>query len=226
MTEFRLSPVEARVLGSLVEKEMTTPDYYPLTLNALVAACNQSSNRDPVVSYDEATITAGIEGLREKQLVRWVKEARSRSAKYRHDLVKVPGLTDPERAVVAVLLLRGPQTAGELRTRTERYYPFADLAEVESTLEGLARREEPITQRLPRQPGQKEARWRLQWTEPDSTDGPDVATAASSPGSDVPESTTASPQSPRADDRTARLEREVAELHRRIDRLERELGLG
>ncbi len=228
MTEILLSPVEARVLGALVEKEMTTPEYYPLTLNALVAACNQSSNRDPVVSYDEATVTAGIEGLREKQLVRWVKEARSRAPKYRHDLASVPGLTEPERALVAVLLLRGPQTAGELRTRTERYYAFSDLGVVESMLEDLARRDEAVTERLERRPGQKEARWRLRWT-PDAGQAAEppgrAPEAASAPGAFGPPEAWPVRSEPPAEDQQTRLERQLAELRDRVDRLERELGL-
>ncbi len=212
MSEIELTDVEARVLGALVEKELTTPDYYPLTLNALRAACNQSSNRDPVVSYDEATVNAGIEGLREKRLVRWVKEARSRSSKYRHDLESVPGLSVPERSVVAVLLLRGAQTAGELRIRTERYHEFPGLESVDHVLDQLARQDEPITEKLPRRPGQKEARWRLLWTLNSGETG-EVA----SPVAATPESRHV-PNEPSLAEQVARLEARVA-------RLERELGL-
>jgi len=204
-----LTAVEARVLGCLVEKELTTPDYYPLTMNSLVTACNQSSNRDPVVSYDETTVAGGIDSLREKSLIRWVKEARSRAAKYRHDLQVVPGLSVPERSLLAVLLLRGPQTAGELRTRTDRYHTFASLDEVEAILAGLAAREEPITTKLERQPGQKEARWRQLWA--DATDLPFAAAPAASP-----------PPPPRID---PSLTDQLADLAERVARIERELGL-
>ena len=207
-----LTASEARVLGCLIEKELTTPDYYPLTMNALITACNQASNRDPVVVYGEGDVNMAIDALREKQLVRWVKEARSRSAKYRHDVESVPGLSIPERSLLAVLLLRGPQTPGELRTRTDRYHSFSSLNDVEHTLTRLAGREEPITAQLERLPGQKEARWRELWNvERSSTDV---------------ESALATPERPPPVDRDLdALKRQVAELTARIDRLERELGV-
>ena len=155
----KLTEVEARVLGSLVEKQMTTPEYYPLTLNALTAACNQKSNRDPVVSYDESTISSAIETLREKNLVYLYYGTSSRTVKYKHMLPGVYDLDDAGVAVVAALLLRGPQTLGELRERTARLHEFAGLGEVQETLEDLARRDEPIVVKLERQAGQKEARY-------------------------------------------------------------------
>ena len=155
-----LTPEEARVVGALAEKQLTTPQYYPLTLNALVTACNQTSNRSPVVSYDEATVEGALKGLREKGLARTVLSPGNRAAKYRHILEDSLALVPEELAVMTVLLLRGPQTIGELRTRTERIFPFASLEEVEATLERLAtRHEEPLAERLERQPGQKEARY-------------------------------------------------------------------
>lgn len=160
--EFMLEPiseVEARVLGSLVEKQLTTPEYYPLTLNALTAACNQKSNRDPVVSYDETTILGAIDTLRDKNLVYLYYGSSSRVVKYKHMLPSYYELDEPGVAIVAVLLLRGPQTIGELRERTGRLYEFGGLGEVQETLDGLAGRDEPIIIKLERQPGQKEARY-------------------------------------------------------------------
>src|SRR5690349_3508526 len=136
-----LHPVEIRVLGCLLEKEMTTPEYYPLTLNALVNACNQKSSRDPVVSFDEPTVVQALDGLREKKLARMVSGPDSRVAKYRQVFTDSANLTLPELALLCVLMLRGPQTAGELRGRTERMHRFQDFAEVESTLRRLAERE-------------------------------------------------------------------------------------
>ena len=148
-----------RVAGSLVEKQVTTPEYYPLTLNALVNACNQISNRDPVVSYDEQTVARALESLRAKNLVYVFYGSDSRVPKYKHMLANIHGLSPAELAAVCVLMLRGPQTVGEVRGRTGRLYNFADLAEVEATLDGLAQREEPLVLKLPRQPGRKEARY-------------------------------------------------------------------
>src|SRR5437763_13338885 len=130
-----LTAVEARVVGALAEKELATPQYYPLTLNALVNACNQSSNRDPVVDYDDATVSDALASLREKGLARIVHSVHNRAAKYRHVLHEVHGLEPQETSLLCVLLLRGPQTVGELRTRTERLAPFDGLPEVDATLD-------------------------------------------------------------------------------------------
>lgn len=154
-----LSETEARVLGSLVEKQLTTPEYYPLTLNALTAACNQKSNRDPVVSYDENTVTAAVDSLRDKNLVYLFYGSGSRTVKYKHMLPSVYELEPPDTALVAVLLLRGPQTIGELRERTGRLHEFGSLGEVQETLDRLAARTEPLVVKLERQPGQKDARY-------------------------------------------------------------------
>ena len=155
----QLTEVEARVLGSLVEKQLTTPEYYPLTMNALTAACNQKSNRDPVVSYDETTIMAAIDSLRDKNLVYLYYGTGSRAVKYKHMMPSVFDLEAAGVALVAVLLLRGPQTIGELRERTGRLHEFAGLGEVQEALDGLTRRDEPLIIKLERQPGQKEARY-------------------------------------------------------------------
>jgi uncharacterized protein len=155
-----LNAAEVRVLGALVEKEITTPDYYPLTLNALVNACNQSSNRDPVVSFDETTVVRALDGLREKKLALVFYGAESRVPKYAHKLTEAFTLSRPEIAVLCVLLLRGPQTVGELRGRTGRMHEFAALEEVETTLQALATKEaQPLAAKLPRQTGLKESRF-------------------------------------------------------------------
>jgi uncharacterized protein YceH (UPF0502 family) len=154
-----INEAEARVLGSLVEKQLTTPEYYPLTLNALTAACNQKSNRDPVVSYDETTITGAVDSLRDKNLVYLYYGSNSRAVKYKHMLPSVYDLDEAGVAIIAVLLLRGHQTLGELRERTGRLHEFSGLGEVQQTLDELGRRDEPLVVKLERQPGQKEARY-------------------------------------------------------------------
>jgi uncharacterized protein len=155
-----LNEVETRVLAALVEKQITTPEYYPLTLNALVQACNQKTNREPVVNYDESTVSTGIDTLREKNLVYLFHGSGSRVLKYKHLLPEVYELNYAETALLAVLMLRGAQTVGELRERAGRMYDFSGLAEVEETLNGLIGRESnPLVVKLPRQPGQKDARY-------------------------------------------------------------------
>ena len=154
-----LNEIEARIVGCLIEKEATTPDYYPLTLNALVAACNQKSNRFPVVEYDEKTVNHALEDLREKNIVYVFYGSTSRVPKYKHILPKLLEIDRHEVAVICVLLLRGFQTIGELRERTQRIYEFESLEEVHQTLEELKKREEPLIIELPKQPGQKEARY-------------------------------------------------------------------
>lgn len=154
-----LSEAEVRVLGSLVEKQVTTPDYYPLTMNALINACNQISNRDPVVQYDERQVTEAVDSLRLKNLVYIFYGAESRVPKYKHMMREVFQLTPPELAALCVLMLRGPQTVGEVRGRTGRLHDFADLRDAEAALEGLSQRDEPLVVKLPRQTGRKEARY-------------------------------------------------------------------
>jgi uncharacterized protein YceH (UPF0502 family) len=154
-----LQQAEARVLGCLLEKQLATPQYYPLTLNALLAACNQSSNREPVTDYAESEVAGALAGLREQGLVRVVHSSGNRVPKYRHVLDETWGLDEAHRAVLAVLLLRGPQTLGELRARTDRMATFAGLEEIEEVLRLLSVREQPLARQLERQPGQKEARY-------------------------------------------------------------------
>lgn len=154
-----LTDVEVRVLGSLIEKQLTTPEYYPLTLNALTAACNQKSNRDPVVNYDDTTILAAIDSLRDRNLVYLYYGSTSRAVKYKHMVNSVYELGPAGVSVMAVLFLRGAQTIGELRERTGRLHEFSSLGEVQETLDELARRDEPLVVKLERQPGQKEARF-------------------------------------------------------------------
>lgn len=153
-----LTQVEVRVLGSLIEKEITTPEYYPLTLNALVNACNQLSNRDPVVSFDERTVARALESLREKKLA-WMVTGIGRVPKYEHNFSEALKLAEQELAVLCVLMLRGPQTVGEIRGRTGRLYEFKELEEVELTLQALMTADPPLAVKLPRQPGTKESRY-------------------------------------------------------------------
>jgi uncharacterized protein YceH (UPF0502 family) len=192
-----LSPPELRVLGCLIEKEATTPEQYPLTLNSLTLACNQSTNRDPVVSFGQETVEAALSGLREKQLARLLYPAHGRVTKYRHVMGETWALTGEELAVLAVLMLRGPQTLNELKSRTERYGAnFEDLGGVEGVLDRLAKRPEPLVVRIDRQIGQREDRYAHLLAGP-----PDLTALAQAP--------------PTATDRTSRNER--------LDRLEEEV---
>lgn len=204
---YDLSPEEVRVLGALIEKETTTPDYYPLTLNGLLNACNQKSNRDPVVSYDESAAHGGLDRLRDRQWAFRVELMDSRVPKYEHSFGKQTGLTVQETAVMCVLMLRGPQTVGEIRGRTGRLYPFEDMNEVEIALESLMEREEPMVMRLPVQPGRKEARYaHLLSGEVEVADEPAVVYAP-------PPSQSQAPAPVAADDgRLDELELEVAQL--------------
>ena len=154
-----LSEVETRVLGSLIEKDITTPDYYPLSLNALVNACNQKNNREPVMTLDEGSVRDALASLQEKRLAGPASGADSRVTKYEHRLQEVFNFDRREIAIVCVLLLRGPQTPGELRSRTDRMYHFEGLDDVVSTLDRLAQRQPPLASVLPRQPGTKESRY-------------------------------------------------------------------
>jgi uncharacterized protein YceH (UPF0502 family) len=154
-----LNSAEARVLGALVEKDITTPDYYPLSLNALINACNQKNNREPVTNFDEETVRLALRNLSEKQLAGMARGADGRVAKYEHHMQEVFNFTRPETAIMCVLLLRGPQTPGELRGRGERMHRFEDLDEVLSGLQQLMRREPPLAKALGRRPGTKEIRY-------------------------------------------------------------------
>jgi len=154
-----LNDVEARVLGALVEKDITTPDYYPLSLNALVNACNQKNNRDPVMNLDENTVRDALRGLQDLGLAGPAGGADSRVTKYEHRLQEAFNFSRGETAVLCVLLLRGPQTPGELRGRTERMHRFEGLEAVQASLQHLMQREPPLATVLPRQPGTKESRY-------------------------------------------------------------------
>jgi uncharacterized protein len=157
----QLTAEQVRVVGALIEKQLTTPQQYPLSVNALIAACNQTTNRDPVVSYSEDTVRDALVGLRDEGLTRTMYATGSRTPKYAHRLDEHFDLAPAQLAIMGLLLLRGPQTVGELRTRSDRAHPFSGLDEVEQTLQSLA--EHPygaLVERLERRPGQKEARWR------------------------------------------------------------------
>src|ERR1700675_4497814 len=154
-----LSDVEVRVLGALIEKDITTPDYYPLSLNALVNACNQKNNRDPVMTLEEDSVSHALGTLQEKRLAGPDSGADSRVTKYEHRLQEVFNFDRREIAILCVLLLRGPQTPGELRSRTERMFRFEALDDIVSTLDRLGRRQPPLAAILPRQPGTKESRY-------------------------------------------------------------------
>src|SRR5437899_1307462 len=155
-----LTDIEVRVLGSLIEKQVTTPEYYPLTLNALTLACNQKNNRSPVTAFTESQVEQALNSLREKNLAYIFHGSTSRVPKYKHVAPEVLHLTPPEMAVMCVLMLSGPQTVGEIRTRGSRLYDFSGLEEVDETLHALSTKDtEPLAMKLPRQPGQKDARF-------------------------------------------------------------------
>jgi uncharacterized protein YceH (UPF0502 family) len=154
-----LSPIETRVLGALLEKERTTPENYPLSLNGLVVACNQTTNRDPIVSYDDRTVEHSLDGLREKKLAMLVHTAGARVPKYRHTLLDIYNLDPREVALLCVLMLRGPQTPGELRSRIERMAGLVTLPETEKYLEELTQGSDPLVRIIPARPGQKEKRY-------------------------------------------------------------------
>jgi uncharacterized protein YceH (UPF0502 family) len=207
----RIDATEARVLGSLVEKEITTPDYYPLSLNALVNACNQKSSRDPVMELDENDVRQALHSLQEKGLVQG--RGDSRVGKYEHRLQEVFNFNRAETAVLCLLLLRGAQTPGELRGRTERLYQFEDLGQVQSTLQRLMERDPPLVSVLPRQPGTKEARYIELLSK-------DAAAVAVSPVAPTEGRASTSERRSDLEAQVTELKEEVAELRRRLDRLE------
>ena len=210
-----LSFVECRVLGSLIEKELTTPEYYPLTLNALQAACNQKSNRDPEMALDPKTVARTVEDLRYKHLAWEVTITGSRVPKYKHDLPSQLPLSPSELAVLCELMLRGPQTSGELRTRASRMQPFADVAAVEQVLQALMTREVPIVAKLPVSPGRREARFAQLLTGAVV----ELAVAAVAPVSVSP----AMAEVRAENDRLAALEQTVATLRVDVDELKQKL---
>ncbi|HZQ95330.1 MAG TPA: YceH family protein [Candidatus Sulfotelmatobacter sp.] len=208
-----LTPTETRVLGSLIEKDITTPDYYPLSLNALVNACNQKNNRDPVMTLDEAAVREALATLQEQRLAGPASGADSRVTKYEHRLQEVFNFDRRETAILCVLLLRGPQTPGELRSRSDRMYHFEALDDVTSTLERMAQRQPPLVRVLPRQPGTKESRY----THLLSGEPPEQAYAAPAPSS-------ASASGPADPDRIKALEEEVSRLRAELGDIQQQLA--
>jgi uncharacterized protein YceH (UPF0502 family) len=212
ITNVKLTEIETRVLGSLIEKDITTPDYYPLSLNALVNACNQKNNRDPVMTLDEAAVRDALATLQEKRMAGPVSGADSRVTKFEHRLQEVFNFDRREIAIVCVLLLRGPQTPGELRSRTDRMYRFEALDDIVSTLDRLAQRQPSLARVLPRQPGTKESRYTHLFSgEPPEADvarAPSPAYAASAPSSD----------------RLKTLEEEVARLRQDLSEVQQQLA--
>src|SRR5689334_12323827 len=201
--DIQLSEVEARVLGALIEKEITTPDYYPLSLNALINACNQKNNREPVMTLDENSVRDALSGLQSEGLAGPAGGADSRVTKYEHRIQEVFNFTRAETAIVCVLLLRGPQTLGELRGRTERMFRFEHLDDVQATLQRLIDRDPPLVKILPRQPGTKESRYGH----------------LLSGNIELATSETIQTDMPQGNDRVTRLEAELAELRRQLDEL-------
>jgi len=203
--DFTLHPVEVRVLGSLLEKEITTPEYYPLSINALVAACNQKSNRDPVLRFDEATVEQSLQSLRDKGLLLAISGAGSRVPKYGHRISEKLNLGRRELAVLCELMLRGPQTLGELRTRAERMHRFDDLSEVEAVIEHMPE----LVVKLPRRSGEKEARY---------------AHLLSGPPAPAEEEIDLPPPAPARPDRTEIIEAEIAQLRSELEELKRQFA--
>jgi len=205
-----LNDIEVRVLGSLVEKQVTTPEYYPLTINALTLACNQKNNRNPVTSYDENAVAEALETLREKNLVYVFHGSTSRVPKYKHVMPEVMHLSPSEMAIICVLMLRGTQTPGELRGNASRLYEFSGLDEIQQTLDSLISREpEPLVMRLPRQPGQKEVRFAHLLSGPIDVDAAVTEHAARVSASRVSQS-----------ERVDKLEQEVATLAATMQKLQ------
>ena len=208
-----LTEIETRVLGSLIEKDITTPDYYPLSLNALVNACNQKNNRDPVMTLDESSVREALSTLQEKRMAGPASGADSRVTKFEHRLQEVFNFDRRETAVLCVLLLRGAQTPGELRGRTDRMYHFEALEDIVSTLDRLAHREPPLAAILPRQPGTKESRYMHLF----SGDAPLQTDVTRAPSPTNAGSTSTA-------DRVATLEEEVARLRAELSEVQQQLA--
>ena len=192
---------EARVLGCLIEKSMTTPEYYPMTVNALVAACNQKNNREPVVEFDASTVADALASLDRRGLIGVTRVSGGRALKYAHHAGEALRVDDEQLALLGVLLLRGPQTAAELRTRTDRYVAFGSVQHAEERLQDLIGRDEPLVEHLEREPGRKERRYRCLLTEPAAR----------------PVSIEATPGERELEERVAALEQALAEVLRRLD---------
>jgi uncharacterized protein len=206
-----LTAAETRVLGSLLEKEIATPEYYPLSLNALVNACNQRSNREPVMNLDEDDVRQALHGLEERRLAGPVRGSEGRVAKYEHWLGEAFNFSRAEAALLCVLLLRGPQTPGELRARTERMHRFEEIADVAAGLQKLMDREPPLAALLPRQPGAREARYAHLLSVPAESIAASASNEAGTEAGDDRE------------ERIARLEREVSELRQEMAELKKKL---
>ena len=205
-----LNPAEARVLGALVEKDITTPDYYPLSLNALINACNQKNNREPVTNFDEETVRLALRNLSDKRLAGPAGGADGRVTKYEHRMQEVFNFTRQETALICVLLLRGPQTPGELRGRTERMYQFEHLDDVLSGLQQLMRREPPLAKALGRRPGTKEIRYAHLLSGDVEAWEPPAETASSSASADA--------------ERLIQLEEQVAALRNEVAELKQQMA--
>jgi uncharacterized protein YceH (UPF0502 family) len=229
-----LTETEARVLGVLLEKEITTPDYYPLSLNALTNACNQKSNRDPLMTLDDDSVRAALRTLHDQSLARSVSAADSRVTKYEHRLQEAFNFDRREAAIFCELLLRGPQTPGELRTRAERMHPLADLGEVQSVLQRLITREPSLVKILPRQPGTKESRYtHLLTPDTSQTQPPQLGTSVHSTHGNAPQVGSANAReahTPRAvhenanEHEVSRLSTEVAALRQEIAELKQQFA--
>jgi uncharacterized protein YceH (UPF0502 family) len=213
-----LNETETRALGSLIEKDITTPDYYPLSLNALVNACNQKNNRDPVMTLDEETVRQSLSSLQEKRLAGPASGADSRVTKYEHRLQEVFNFDRREIAVLCVLLLRGPQTPGELRSRTDRMYHFDSLDDVISTLDRLSQHEPPLAAILPRQPGTKESRYTHLFSGQPEASGSVSVARAPSPADLTMRSTSSTT------DRLNQLEEEVTHLRHELSEVQQQLA--
>jgi len=221
MEPIHLSPAQARVLGALVEKEVTTPDYYPLSLNALINACNQRSNREPVMDLDEEEVRNALHRLEDLGLAGRTRGADGRVAKYEHWLGEAFNFTRAEAALVCVLLLRGPQTPGELRGRTDRLHSFDEISDVLAGLQKLIEREPPLVAVLPRQPGTKESRYANLLSGPVESASP--AEIASTPRAAAQPSAAAVPLDEGQQDRIAQLEGIVAELRQEVAALRQKI---
>ena len=219
-----LTDIETRVLGSLIEKDITTPDYYPMSLNALVNACNQKNNRDPVMALDEATVRRALTTLQEKRMAGPAGGADSRVPKYEHRLQEVFNFDRREVAVICVLLLRGAQTPGELRGRTDRMHHFEALEDVVSTLDRLAQREPPLACVLPRQPGTKESRYMHLFSGEPAEESVARALPSTSSGQAMPASASSVQADSSNSDRLTHLEEEVATLRRELSDIQQQLA--
>jgi hypothetical protein len=216
-----LTPAQARVLGALVEKEVTTPDYYPLSLNALINACNQLTNREPVLHLDEEEVRLALRRLEDQGLAGRARGADGRVTKYEHWLGEAFNFTRAETALICVLLLRGPQTPGELRNRTDRLHRFDEISEVLAGLQKLSERDPPLVAVLPRQPGTKEARYAHLLSGPvESAIAPEPSSA---PRFAIPSAPRNASDDPAHEDRIAQLEATVAELKNEIATLNKRI---